>query len=249
MFKKIFFFLTCSVFIFGQPRLTKFLHDTYEDAAQNSDSITIASIGRSGSDMLTAAILYTVQNTRKVYKTHLLPPKIPYSGKILFIFSNPSQSADSLLHRSIKQPNFRIGHFNNFEITDLSWRNSLGENIEFTLENNYLSFDGLEYHNQLINWLDESRNSKIEDANVMTVKYENLWDQETIDQIKIFLNLNQFKLPERKKRGCSESELTELEREIRKKYNLGTLENPRYPAYDKATEIWEEAKPYDFFKF
>lgn len=210
------------------------------------DVVMVASPGRSGSTLLEASLLSQVQNYR-VLKTHILPPKCPYSGKILFIFSNPNRSAESVLHFSLINDKFTQLHFYHVESSDSSWLNSIGNSTQQTVSNNLLTYDALGCHRQLSEWLhlktipstDSEYNSQI-----MAIKYENLWEEETICAIKKFLNLIDFKLPEKKERGYAELHPNEIC--FRNLYNLGTDDHPRYAAYDEARILWENAPAFQF---
>ena len=115
------------------------------------------------------------------------------------------------------------------------------------LNNNLLSYDALGCAEHLRQWLHMRQPCRPEEAQILAIKYEHLWEQDTINAIKSFLQINTFELPPRKKRGRPVSELNSLETTIKQKYNLGTEDIPIYRAYDEARAIWEKALPFEYF--
>ena len=69
-----------------------------------------------------------------------------------------------------------------------------------------------------------------------------------MEAVKAFLNIGQFELPPKRARGNYGDKMGQNEALFRSHYNLGTEENPRYAAYDRAREIWENAPPYQFLR-
>lgn len=83
---------------------------------------------------------------------------------------------------------------------------------------------------------------------ILALKYENLWDPETIDAIRAFLNLDSFSLPSFRERGYDESQLSQREILFKKEYNLGTNKNPKYSAYNQARILWKRAPAFQFLE-
>jgi hypothetical protein len=214
----------------------------------NSDSIMVASTGRSGSTLLTKVVIAAAPG-RRVIKTHMLPPKKSFfPGKILFIFSNPDQAAESALHKMIHNIRWGYLHFKYVASADKSWPSRIGGLGHQTLENNLLSYDALNCYQHLVSWLHETQPTNRKKAQILAIKYEHLWEPKTIKAIKAFLDLEEFDLPPRRERGCKWEELSEQEIAFRNYYNLGTFEHPRYAAYDEARAIWEAAPPFQYLK-
>jgi len=210
------------------------------------DTLVIASIGRSGSTMLTD----TAENYcshYKILKCHLLPPKKTYKGKIIFIFSNPDLSAESVLHASLYNSKWGSLHFNNMESSDKKWLRNLSETERQTVNNNFLSYDALGYDNQLSDWLyEKTEPCDVKTAQILAVKYEHLWDKETIEAIESFLLVDNFALPPQKERGYQLDKITSKEASFRIMYNTGSAEKPKYEAYNSARELWEMAPPFQY---
>lgn len=221
--------------------------DQFTEYARDKNIILIASPGRSGSTMLTDAIT-KCKGKSKVLKTHLLPPDTSFQGKILFIFSNPDQAAESALYRVLHSRSNGKTHFSHVESADGLWFKALGENGHNQTEtNNLLTYDALGCAIQLEEWLhNRARICDLQDAQILAIKYEHLWDPETVQAIKAFLKLKTFELPQKKSRGYTTDDLTANELAFRKKHNLGTNEEPLYRAYDKARELWLGAPSYQF---
>jgi len=211
------------------------------------DVILIASPGRSGSTMLTD-VAKKCRTHQKILKTHLLPPSSQFVGKILFIFSNPDQAAESALHRVLNSPSNGKTHFLNVESSDYRWFKKIGENANNQTEtNNLLGYDALGCVKQLEEWLhNKTQPCDLQSAQILAIKFEHLWEPETAQAIKEFLQISSFKLPPRLERGYDAKALSSKELAFRKVYNLGTDEQPYYRAYDKARELWEQAPPFQF---
>lgn len=252
MIKKINIPLVIAFLIF--PALT-FAHGFIEDKKKlepylnRTDCILVASSGRSGSSILTATVINYATNYI-VIKTHLLPPDKSFTGKILFIYSNPDKAAESILHRMLDQPplwGFR--HFRHMESSDQSWLEKIEDPTKQTEEHNLLEFDALGYYRQLNDWLllktHKSFTTPFE-SKILAIKYENLWDAETINAIKEFFGIDVFILPPKRKRGYQENELFPIEIACRNLYNRGTWENPIYSAYDEARLLWSSMPPFQF---
>lgn len=211
--------------------------------------LLIASPGRSGSTLLTDTTK-KYASKYKVLKTHLLPPDTRYKGKILFIFSNPDKAAQSACHLIIKSRSGGATHFYNVQTADQDWfakidRNGKNQNETYNL----LAYDALGCEKQLDEWLHvKTQPSSTREAQILAIKYENLWDEETIQAIKEFLKLKSFDLPAKIIRGQAEQELFPQEIVFRQIYNLGTIEKPLYQAYDRARELWEEAPAFQFLQ-
>lgn len=216
----------------------------------NKESVVmIASTGRSGSTMLTEQISKFMP-TQNVLKTHLLPPEARFKGKIIFIFSNPDQAAESALYMTLHYKTFAKNHFAYMETADLNWLKKIGgDATQQTAENNLLSYDAFGTYEHLKVWL-HTRTEPVdpEEAQILAVKYENLWDRATVQAMRKFLNIPNFTLPPKKARGREKEKLYSKEIQFRKMYNLGTKENPRYAAYDDARALWEYAPPFQYLK-
>lgn len=219
------------------------------EVAKLKDVVVIASPGRSGSTLLTDIAKKYVHHL-KILKTHLLPPKGKFNGKFLFIHSNPDLAAESALHRLIKSRSHGAVHFAHVESSDLEWFKKLGNSARNqTEEQNLLSYDALGCSVQLEEWLfNKTRPAHIDEANVLAIKFEHLWEEETIAIIKKFLKIDVFELPTKRERGCEDELLTSKEILFKKLYNLGTNDEPRYLAYDRARELWKAAPPFQLLK-
>jgi hypothetical protein len=219
-----------------------------EHYTNHSDVVVIASPGRSGSTLLTD-VIYQSGDIKTILKTHLLPPDKKFKGKIIFIFSNPDLAAESALHMTISDPMSGFLHFHHLETSDKTWLQKIGKTTEQTLQENLLSYDALGTYDQLNQWLYvRSKPSLEKKAQILAVKYENLWDEKTQRAIKSFLNLKTFALPPRKMRGCDKNSMDQKELLFREKYNLGSDENPKYNAYARARILWETAPPFQFLE-
>ena len=240
-------FIALAVFI--QADLARFArdHQALDKYYDREVVILIASSGRSGSTLLCSAVRACAPGCT-VVKTHLLPPSRPFKGKVLFIFSNPDLAAESALHRSMGDRVFGFEHFQHVETADFSWLQEIGDSTQQTLIHNLLCYDALGYTEQLRQWLHTKQPTGPKYAQILAIKYEHLWDKATIDAIRRFLDLKIFRLPPQQLRGCSLEEMSELEASIRLHYNLGSLENPRYAAYDEARELWKNALPFQYFR-
>jgi hypothetical protein len=212
------------------------------------DVVMIASTGRSGSTMLTEH-LKKYMPSGSVLKSHLLPPDRKFRGKIIFIFSNPDQAAESALYMTLHRELFGEIHFANVETADREWLNRIGGSRNQTEQDNLLSYDALGTYEHLKIWLyTHTRPATPKNAQILAIKYENLWDKSTIHAIRKFLNINHFKLPRKKARGYKKDLLFPKEVAFRKMYNLGTSTEPRYAAYAPAKVLWEQAPPFQFLQ-
>lgn len=232
--------------------------DDVKKYASDQNVIMVSSPGRSGSTLVRNVIRDNFPD-RIVLKSHLLPPKVEWKGKILYIFSNPDQAAESIFHLSFDDPTFVQFHFDNVETADMRWLKKLkvqAESDEATVfmnlhqnfKNNLLSYDALGTKRHLMQWLVRSvEKAPMEASNVMAVKYENLWDKEVVEAIKKFCGLESFPLPPKKSRGYRDH-LAHKEQLIRTTYNLGTESDPHYAAYVGARAIWEKAPKFQTYK-
>lgn len=228
-------------FIIDKTELTPYLNRT--------DCIMVASCGRSGSSMLA----YRTSNNAKDYtviKTHMLPPCKEFTGKILFIYSNPDKAAESVLHIMMNEiPLWGYRHFRHMEASDPTWLEKIEDPTKQTEQHNLLASDALGYYQQLNEWLvlktHESHNTPFE-SQILAIKYENLWDKETVEALQEFLGIIDFKLPAKRERGYQEDKLLPMEIAIRKLYNQGTWDKPIYIAYDGARLLWERMPPFQF---
>lgn len=219
--------------------------DKLKHYCDKSNVVMIASTGRSGSTMLTEQCKKYLINQR-VTKTHLLPPK-QFRGKIIFVFSNPDLAAESALFMTLHREEFGRRHFTFVETADRAWLKKLGGAQNQTEQENLLSYDALNINEHLQAWLfTQVQPGSKEDAQILAIKYEHLW--ECLPIIRDFLDCPKFKLPRQRPRGRDEDELYVKERKIRRTYNLGTEDNPRYSAYDDARVLWEQAPPYQYLK-
>ncbi len=210
-------------------------------------AIAITSPGRSGSTLLFNAVIDSANPKESVIKTHLLP--FSWRGKILFIFSNPDLAAESTQHILLKNSPFMYKHFLHVEGSDILWFLKSGRKSQQTVDNSLLTYDALNITNQLRCWLHTKViPSPQSEATILAIKFENLWDDDVVEDIRLFLNHPHFTLPPQKSRGITLKDLKEKERNIRLKNNIGTPEHPIYPAYDRAREIWQEAAPLTYLK-
>lgn len=213
-----------------------------------SDVVVIASTGRSGSTMLTSQINKYAPKHR-VLKTHLLPPDQSFKGKVIFIFSNPDQAAESALYMTFHYKGFEERHFKHVETADRGWLKKIGGPGCQTKQHNLLSYDALRTYEHLNVWLHtQTKPSDFKNGQILAVKYENLWDESVVQAIRDFLDIPLFKLPPQSARGHKESKLYSIEIAMKKMYNLGTATKPRYAAYDDARLLWEQAPPFQFLE-
>jgi len=212
-----------------------------------ADVDMLCSSGRSGSSMLTTALFYAeAKGGRTLLRSHLLPPDPGFKGKILYIYSNPDLAAESALHLSNVDAYFGLFHFIHMESADRQWYYDLKDTTLQTDEKNLLAYDGLGCEGQLESWLHSKTTScDKQEAQILAIKYENLWESK--EEIEEFLEFK-FGLPPKRQRGCQLDEISAKEQRFRRKFNLGTPENPRYKAYDKAREIWQKAPPLKYLK-
>ena len=222
-------------------------HKALEPFYEEKEVILIASMGRSASTML-KDIIIEANPSKIVLKTHVLPPKPEFKGKILFIFSNPDKAAESALHMMLKDELFGKLHFIHVESSNMTWFDEINDTRLQTLEHNLLAHDALGITKQLRCWLLDTTVCPIEDAQILAVKYEDLWKQRTIKAIELFLEIDHLEFPTYVPRGYTTQELYENELEYRNHYNLGSWEEPVYSAYDEARKIWEQALPFRFMK-
>ncbi len=229
-----------SVFIANREQLKKY--------CGREDVVLLASTGRSGSTMMTSQLKRYIP-TNNVLKTHLLPPENQcFKGKIIFIFSNPDKATESALYMMLHKRLFAERHFNHVEKADRDWFNHLGGAHQQTIDNNLLNYDALRITEHLNSWLHaDVKLASIQNANILAIKFERLWDKETVQAIREFLNIPSFSLPPRKKRGHYDH-LFPNEAAFRKEHNLGTATKPLYEAYNEARELWEKAPSFQFLK-
>ena len=243
----IFFSLSLSPSLYGKgdfisspDDLNEYIHDC--------KIVIIASMGRSASTMLTETIRHYAKEYT-VLKTHLAPDS-RHCGKTMFVFSNPDQAAESALYRMMyRSPSNGFTHVKHLFSADRKWFAKIGNNAKNqTDKDNLLAYDGLGYEKHLTYWLFKKvKKCSPDKATILAVKYENLWDEETVEAINKFLRIPEFRLPPRIERGCSSYEIPSKMRRFIALYNQGTAEQPIYRAYDKARRLWQEAKPFEFF--
>eukprot|EP00697_Spironema_sp_BW2_P015031 gnl/Spiro4/5738_TR2937_c0_g1_i1.p1 gnl/Spiro4/5738_TR2937_c0_g1~~gnl/Spiro4/5738_TR2937_c0_g1_i1.p1 ORF type:complete len:297 (-),score=-71.06 gnl/Spiro4/5738_TR2937_c0_g1_i1:828-1718(-) len=211
------------------------------------DIVVIASPGRSGSVMLKEALLQGASGRYDVYHTHLLPPEIPFQGKIIYIFSCPDQAAESRLGSLTMTETIAENPFSQVESADQEWGKRFRLASQQTLRDNLLSYDGLGFAKHYKEWLYlKTIPCDLSEAQILAIKYEQLWEKETIIAIKKFLDLEHFSLPEYRPR--SDKKTNTLMAPMRKLYNKGTDAHPRYEAYDEARLYWENAPAFEFLK-
>lgn len=212
------------------------------------DFVCIASPGRSGSTFLFNVCVAQLSGYQ-ILKTHILPPTISFSGKFIFIFSNPNQAAESALYILLRDSNFGRDHFRHLESSDQNWLNDLGSTANQTEIHNLLNYDALGCCQQLEHWLyTDTIPCGLEEANVLAIKYENLWDDDTVQALKDFLSNDKLVLPAKAMRGYTEDSLSSRERLFRTLYNQGSFNEPRYEAYDKARDLWLAAPPFQYYR-
>lgn len=228
----------------------KFIATRKELAKYCSDPkvVVVASTGRSGSTMLTD-VLEKLCSNRKVVKTHLLAPNKRCKAKVIFIFSNPDLAAESALHVTLSDNNFGKQHFKHVETANRMWLSKIQDSRRQTIDHNLLAYDALRCFDHLNSWLfTRTMPSSREEANILAIKYEELWEQNTINALKEFLNLKKCTLPPYKPRGYQEHELLPNELVFRKAYNIGTYDQPIYSAYNDARALWKNAPPFQYLK-
>jgi hypothetical protein len=236
--------ISCQVNAVFLPRV-----DGLKQYNHRQDVLLLASPGRSGSTLLTNT-LKTQASNYTVLKTHMLPPPRRFKGKSIFIFSNPDKSAESALYRTLHSALFGRRHFFHLETADADWFKQIGEDsTKQTLKYNLLAYDALGVHEQLVEWIENKTKCELQDARILAIKYEDLWNPSVIQAIKNFLKIDNFNLPTYEPRGKTYlNKLKPKERKFRKAYNLGTVEQPHYKAYDKARAIWEKAPAFQYLK-
>jgi hypothetical protein len=216
-----------------------------ENWMNSSNSIVIASSGRSGSTLLFD--LFASRKFKKnVIKTHLLPPISLSKAKTIFIFSNPDQCAESSMYKMMESSWFFFWHVRHCENSIQEWHLELQDSKFTSLDNHPLAKDGLAVAEQIQKWVFSFPELEIKEANLMCVKYENLWEPATILAIEKFLKIRKLPLPAFKQRGYSDDQLSDFQKQAREIYNYGTKKNPKYHAYDEARELWEKAPAYKF---
>lgn len=217
----------------------------YTPYYDRTDVVIVASTGRSGSTLLTEAVLDYPDF--EVMKTHLLPPERHFKGKILFIFSDPDQAAESIFHMTLTDSYFGSLHFQNFETSDLAWFQRLGDTTNQTIDHNLLKYDALGCYQQLKHWLiTDTKPASKRDASILAIKYEHLWEPKTIKAIEDFLGIESLNLPDFRSRGGYEMSAKEIV--IRKRYNIGPPGKPLYRAYYPARVLWLMAPPIQYLK-
>jgi hypothetical protein len=211
------------------------------------DALLVASPGRSGSTLLTKtseknAIGYVV------LKSHILPPN-DFQGKILFIFSNPDLAAESVLHFCLRDKRWGV-HFHHLVTSDEEWFDKLNRDVtQQTPEYNLLGYDALGITVQLEKWLLDLTEPALEQhAEILAIKYENLWDLDVQRAIEKFLDVAEWPMPPKYQRGYKDTQLLPGEILCRQMYNKGTEKDPKYDAYDRAREIWENAPAFQFLR-
>lgn len=223
--------------------------EQWDQIIEKKGIVVIASTGRSGSTMLTNQ-MQACMKPDLVYKCHLLPPQSKFKGKIIFIFSNPDLAAESALYMTLHNKSFARQHFKHVQTADLKWLKMIGGAAAYqNTEHNLLSHDALGTLEHLTVWLQTNTEpSGVKEAQILAVKFENLWDPATVKAIRKFVNRSNFKLPLQRERGKEEDRLYSREIKYREKYNLGTPDEPRYAAYDDARDLWEQTPPFQFLK-
>lgn len=245
---KIIFILFCICYCESSFSIG-FLRDrqSYQDFLANPNSLVVASIGRSGSSMLQDVLLEYATPYYQVTKTHLLPPTFLINGKIIFIFGDPNASAQSVCEIMFKDSLWIKHHFSQIETSDMKWLYEL-DSMQQTIDHNLLNYDALGYEQHLQKWLQtQTVRCEINEAQILAIKYENLWDVDTIQSIKSFLQIPFLELPLYKPRG-TRSKMNEILTDIKTAYNQGTEDNPHYEAYKKATMYWEQAPNFQYLK-
>lgn len=205
--------------------------------------IMCASIGRSGSTMLTKSIKNNFPD-RKILKTHILPPQ-NFAGKIIFIFSNPYHSIESVMNQ-FRDSNFTYNHIRNLESSSLDWHLPNNQYYNNLIIENLFKVDLLGLEKQLKDWVYNLEEANENEAKVMAIKYEKLWDDQTQKMIAKFLNVDEFKLPVQKSRGIFKNKLSKKEKRLLQQYNIGSVDNPYYEAYEVAYDLWKNAPDYSF---
>lgn len=245
-----FFRLFTAFFFLNSLGAACYFIDTRADLAPHYDNenvVLVASPGRSGSTVLTEAVCYSVPY-KLTLKTHLLPPNKSFKGKILFVFSDPDLAAESVFHITFLNEVFGKQHFFHLETSDQRWLDNIGSTTNQSISDNLLAYDALGCFDQLHHWLyKDTTPCSYNEAQILAIKYENLWDEATINQIRFFLKSRKFKMPKQLARREAR-ELTEIEEEIINTYNQGTSSAPRYTAYDEARVLWESAPSYQYYK-
>lgn len=211
------------------------------------DVVMVASIGRSGSSMLYQTLVASADGYT-VLKTHILPPDPTFKGKIIFIFSKPDTSIESALYQSLTSQEFIIDHFNNMELSDRGWLAQVHGGDKQTISNNLLCYDALGYGRQMNQWLvlKTVEANRPVDAQIMAIKYEDLWDPATIQGVIEFLGLESLPLPLQKARRYKDRANHPLQRMFIEHHNIGTDSDPIYQAYDEPRKLWEQAPAFQF---
>lgn len=239
--------LAFSFSLFGDDFITIDSQKAFTHYGKKKNTLVVASPGRSGSTLLTQALLEQAEGYH-VLKTHFLPPTKKFKGKILFIFSNPDKATNSVFHLMFEIPKWESWHFHNVETSDKVWYKlhqwMQGPNPMINL----LTYDALGIGKQLKEWLHKKvMRCSQEEAQILAIKYEYLWNKEVLEAIRSFLELPEFKLPEQRERGKWDT-INPNEKALRKKYNTGSEAEPNYPAYDEARYLWMRAPIFQFLK-
>jgi hypothetical protein len=242
--------LLCVLFLplFGDARVVRFMGNPDKHLKpfyNRSDVIMITSPGRSGSSLL-FSVLDSYAPSYDILKTHMFPPNPQFKGKILFVFCNPDKAAESALHKTLESNSWGSDHFHHVQSSNKKWLKKITTTSRQTVQYNLLAQDALGSTKQLIAWLKETIPSTPDQAQILAIKYENLWDIETINAIQEFLRLDHFEIPPHKERGYTLQELHPKERLFRQIYNIGTPESPIYSAYNDARSLWESAPPLQY---
>jgi hypothetical protein len=212
------------------------------------NAVLIASTGRSGSTLLTAVVEKYAKGYTTI-KTHLLPPNKQFEGKIIFIFSNPDKAAESALNKTVNSKKFGDRHFCHLQTAEPNWLQRIGgDTTQQTATHNLLSCDALGCYKHLVKWLKDTIPCQPQEARILAIKYESLWDPVVTQSIKDFLGIEKFILPPYKPRGSDAAALNPKEIEFRSLYNVGTPQDPKYKAYDRARALWESAPVIQYLK-
>ncbi len=221
-------------------------HQELEGYYKDKNSVLVASPGRSGSTVLFDSLRKCCPKGYTILKTHLLVPKKSYSGKIIFIYSDPDKAAESALHMCANDAKWGKLHFEHVESSDISWLEDIGSTTCQTIDNNLLAYDALGCTKQLFYWLHaKTMPCELNQAQILAIKYENLWDETAQKAISTFLGFSAFKLAAKKTRGEWMS-LSNIEIACKEYHNKGSVNEPRYSAYASARLLWENAPPFQF---
>jgi len=169
-------------------------------------SYIVASLGRCGSQLMTETIHNHIwgnldhprpflKKTRPfireyppefkngtVYKTHLYPTGFPENCKVVFTFGDPLDIVLSIIRKAHVQPDWGPAHFANFKANWADFEKIMSEDI-LRFENMFDAF------------------CKEQPFELMTVRYEALWDIEK--EMSDFLEFD-LKMPTREERTASQ---------------------------------------------